>query len=124
MLFVRWNAGPAVPFAALAAARGVTSTQRRTPDRSRHADYGWFITDTGGNAKIQLGGGRHQPETCPLRTRGAWYSTVLGGGDSYNYNGKEYPRDLLDGLMQQSRIYALASSQAYAYQALPAQACR
>ncbi len=65
-------------------------------------DYGWFITDTSGGAHLQ-----HE----------AWVSageewTALGLAP-VEVGGKEYPRDLLDGLLTQERIYAIVPSDRY-----------
>jgi hypothetical protein len=84
-------------------------------------DYGWFVTDTSGSAKIQL----EAVETAGKRWAdlGVLQKAPDGTYGSYAYGGKTYPRDLLDGLMQQARIYALGSSQSYAPQAA-ASGCR
>ncbi|MFB3880740.1 MAG: hypothetical protein ACE149_05725 [Armatimonadota bacterium] len=65
-------------------------------------EYGWFITDTSGGAHLQ---------------NEAWVSA----GDRWSklglatvwVGGKEYPRDLLDGLLQRERIYAVVPSDQY-----------
>jgi hypothetical protein len=65
-------------------------------------DYGWFITDTSGGAHLQ-----HE----------AWVSAGEKwerlGLAPVEIEGKEYPRDLLDGLITQERIYALVPSDEY-----------
>jgi lipopolysaccharide/colanic/teichoic acid biosynthesis glycosyltransferase len=60
-------------------------------------DYGWFITDTSGGAHLQFEA-RH--------SAGERWSAL--GLDRRLISGKEYPRDLLDGLLTPERIYALA----------------
>ncbi len=57
-------------------------------------DYGWFITDTAGGATIQL-------------------EDVTTAGAEWDALGLGNPRDLLDGLMQPDRIFALVSSDQY-----------
>jgi hypothetical protein len=60
-------------------------------------DYGWFITDNAGTAHIQFE---------DRATAGAeWEALGLG---TVSAGGKEYPRDLLDGLMLRDRIYAVS----------------
>lgn len=65
-------------------------------------DYGWFVTDTSGGAHLQF------------EERGsagaAWRSLGLG---TIEANWKEYPRDLLDGLLRRDRIRALVPSDQY-----------
>jgi hypothetical protein len=65
-------------------------------------DYGWFITDTSGSAKIQL-------ESC-VTAGDAWEAL---GFTEFEERGKTYPRDLLDGLMRRERIYAIVASDQY-----------
>jgi hypothetical protein len=65
-------------------------------------DYGWFITDTSGSAKIQL-------ESC-VTAGDAWKALCL---TEFEEQGKTYPRDLLDGLMRRERIYAIVPSDQY-----------
>jgi PKD repeat protein len=66
-------------------------------------DYGWFITDTAGGAHLQL--------ECEVTAASDW--TDIGIHPLVETGGKEYPRDLLDGLMQQNRIYTLVPSDEY-----------
>jgi hypothetical protein len=65
-------------------------------------DYGMFVTDNGGGPAVQFedfqSGGTQ------------WQALGLG---SQTINGKTYPRDLFDGLITPSRLYALASSTKY-----------
>ena len=65
-------------------------------------DYGWFITDTSGGAHLQ---------------NEAWVSAGEKwsklGMDTVRAGDKQYPHDLLDGLMQRERIYALVPSDQY-----------
>lgn len=73
-------------------------------------DYGWFITDTSGGAHLQF--------EDVHSVDGAWRSLGLDYGTSSsqfvsNSNHKTYPQDLLDGLLQEARIYALVPSDAY-----------
>jgi hypothetical protein len=65
-------------------------------------DYGWFITDTSGGAHLQ-----HEAWV----TAGEEWSAL--GLETVEVAGKEYPRDLLDGLMQRERIYVLVPSDQY-----------
>jgi lipopolysaccharide/colanic/teichoic acid biosynthesis glycosyltransferase len=60
-------------------------------------DYGWFITDTSGGAHLQF----EARQSAGKR----WAALGL---DRRVIAGKEYPRDLLDGLVTPERIYALA----------------
>jgi hypothetical protein len=60
-------------------------------------DYGWFITDYAGSAHFQF--------EDRLTAGAQWTSLGLG---KISAGWKEYPRDLLDGLLQRERIYALA----------------
>ena len=61
-------------------------------------EYGWFITDTSGGASLQ-----HE----------AWVSA----GEKWSALGlDEVPRDLLKGLVQRERIYALVPSDQYPVQ--------
>jgi hypothetical protein len=65
-------------------------------------DYGWFVTDRAGTAHLQFE---------DYNSAGsAWASLGLGKA---LVGGKEYPRDLLDGLMRRDRIYAIAPSNYY-----------
>jgi hypothetical protein len=63
-------------------------------------DYGWFITDYAGSAHFQF--------EDRLTAGAQWASLGLG---KISAGGKEYPRDLLDGLLQRNRIYAVAPDQ-------------
>lgn len=75
-------------------------------------DYGWFITDTSGGAHIQLED--YHSAGDDWVNLGLGYRNVSGGIEMYTAsNGKTYPQDLLDGLMTESRIYALVSSDLY-----------
>lgn len=65
-------------------------------------DYGWFITDTSGGAHLQ-----HEAWV----TAGPEWSKL--GLDTVSAGGKEYPQDLLDGLMARERIYTLVPSDQY-----------
>lgn len=65
-------------------------------------DYGWFITDTSGGAHLQF--------EAWVSAGNEWSALGL---DTVSAGGKEYPRDLLDGLMQQNRIYTLVPSDQY-----------
>jgi hypothetical protein len=60
-------------------------------------DYGWFITDTAGSAHLQF----------EARVSAGQRWAALGLQRQVRA-GKEYPRDLLDGLIRLERIYALA----------------
>ncbi len=83
---------------------GVPGPMREYARIVAHAlrDYGWFITDTSGAAHLQ-----HE----------AWVSAgprwAELGLEPLEIGGKEYPRDLLDGLMAPERIYALVPSDQY-----------
>jgi hypothetical protein len=65
-------------------------------------DYGWFITDNGGSAHLQF--------EDRLTAGPAWDMLGLGKVED---GGKEYPRDLLDGLIREDRIYAIVPSDQY-----------
>ena len=65
-------------------------------------DYGWFITDTSGAAHLQ-----HE---AWVSAGEKWKALGLAPIDA---GGKQYPRDLLDGLMTRDRIYALVPSDQY-----------
>ena len=65
-------------------------------------DYGLFIVDTGGDTHLQLE---------DHITGGALWWTL--GMHNYEVNGKMYPSRILDGLITQSRIYALVPSDQY-----------
>jgi hypothetical protein len=66
-------------------------------------DFGWFITDTAGSAKFQL-----EAQESALDQ---WVALGLGAYEASDYH--EYPRDLLDGLITQDRIYAIIPSDQY-----------
>jgi lipopolysaccharide/colanic/teichoic acid biosynthesis glycosyltransferase len=59
-------------------------------------DSGWIITDTSGGAHLQF--------ESRLTAGEGWASLGL---ERMTVQGKEYPRDLLDGLFKPERIYAL-----------------
>jgi hypothetical protein len=65
-------------------------------------DYGWFITDTSGGAHLQ-----HEAWV----SAGPKWSQL--GMDTVRVGDKQYPHDLLDGLMQRERIYAIVPSDQY-----------
>jgi len=65
-------------------------------------DYGWFITDTAGAAGL--------PFEDYASAKADWEALGLGVQTA---GGKEYPRDLLDGLLTQERIYTIVPSDAY-----------
>lgn len=65
-------------------------------------EYGWFITDTGGNAQLQF--------ESTVSTGTAWDDLGLG---RQLINGKDYPRDLLDGLLTPERIHVIVPSDEY-----------
>jgi hypothetical protein len=65
-------------------------------------DYGWFITDTSGSAHLQF--------EDRLTAGAAWENLGL---QTIQTGYKEYPRDLLDGLITKSRIYAVLPSDQY-----------
>lgn len=60
-------------------------------------DYGWFVTDTAGGAHFQF----EDNATAQSKWR------ALGLGTQF-INYKNYPTDLLDGLITKERIYAIA----------------
>ena len=65
-------------------------------------DYGWFITDSSGGAQLQFE---------DYHTAGDEWRAL--GLDERTLDWIEYPRDLLDGLVTQDRIYALVPSDQY-----------
>ena len=65
-------------------------------------DYGWFITDSSGAAHLQF-----EDRT----TAGTEWDKL--GLYRIEIDGKEYPRDLLDGLITEGRIYVLVPSDQY-----------
>lgn len=70
--------------------------------------YGFFITDTSGGAHLQF--------EDYASAGGAWER--LGLGRQF-VDGKEYPRDLLDGLFDQKKIRAIVPSDQYLTLRLP-----
>jgi hypothetical protein len=66
-------------------------------------DYGWFITDTSGGAHLQF--------EDRITAGAEWDRLGLGRDITVNY--KNYPTDLLDGLLTPDRIYAIAPSDRY-----------
>ncbi|MBW2458255.1 MAG: hypothetical protein JRI68_27370 [Deltaproteobacteria bacterium] len=66
-------------------------------------DYGWFITDTAGSAKFQL--------EAQESAMDEWVALGLEAYEASDTH--EYPRDLLDGLITEARIYALVPSDQY-----------
>jgi hypothetical protein len=62
-------------------------------------DYGWFITDTAGGAHFQF--------EDYATARDKWNDLGLG---ERSIGWKNYPTDLLDGLITRERIYAIAPS--------------
>ena len=65
-------------------------------------DYGWFITDTSGSAHFQF--------EANLTAGDEW--AALGLSDR-TVGGQVYPRDLLDGLLTEERIYTIVPSDRY-----------
>jgi len=65
-------------------------------------DYGWIVTDSSGGAFFQF---EYNGTAGP-----AWNELGLG---KRPLRDKEYPRDLLDGLLLKERIYALVPSDQY-----------
>ncbi|NJL18912.1 MAG: hypothetical protein HC901_00950 [Bdellovibrionaceae bacterium] len=65
-------------------------------------DYGWIITDNSGGAFFQF--------EYNGTAGGKWKALGL---DQREINGREYPRDLLDGLLTKERIYAVVPSNQY-----------
>jgi len=65
-------------------------------------DYGWFITDTSGGAHLQ--------NEAWVSAGEKWWKLGLA---TVGVGGKQYPQDVLDGLMQRERIYALVPSDQY-----------
>jgi hypothetical protein len=62
-------------------------------------DYGWFVTDRAGTAHLQF-------EDVNSAGR-AWSSLGLG---RVTVGAREYPRDMLQGLLRRERIYAVESA--------------
>lgn len=84
---------------------------RELPEQTRRAariiaialrDYGWFITDSSGAAHLQFE---------DRATAGEEWDKL--GLNEIKIGDKEYPRDLLDGLIPIDRIYALVPSDQY-----------
>lgn len=65
-------------------------------------DYGWFITDTAGAAHLQF--------ESRVSARQDWKELGLA---SVEIDGKEYPRDMLDGLITPERIRLVVPSDQY-----------
>jgi hypothetical protein len=65
-------------------------------------DYGWFITDNAGGAAFQF--------ESRITAGDRWAELGL---DERSIGYKQYPRDLLDGLLSQERIYAVVPSDQY-----------
>jgi Ca2+-binding RTX toxin-like protein len=65
-------------------------------------EYGWFITDTAGAAEFQF--------ESSTTAASDWASLGLSPQTA---GSATYPQDLLDGLLQQSRIYAVQPSNMY-----------
>jgi hypothetical protein len=89
----------------------VNSLPSQLSDQTRQAariiavalrDYGWFISDTAGGAHFQF------EDNATAKAK--W--EALGLGEQY-INYKNYPTDLLDGLLTKERIYAIAPSDQY-----------
>jgi hypothetical protein len=89
----------------------VAALPRQLPDATEDAartiaralrDYGWFITDTGGGTHLQF--------EDRLTAGEAWDELGLG---PHKADWKDFPRDLLDGLLSPERIYALVPSDEY-----------
>lgn len=72
-------------------------------------DYGWFITDTSGGAGFQFEAYASAREKW--KDLGLCFSDSGPGDIEINY--KAYPRDLLDGLLKQTKIKALVPSNEY-----------
>ncbi|CAI8821753.1 hypothetical protein [Methylocaldum szegediense] len=86
----------------------VNSLPRQLPLQTRRSariiavalrDYGWFITDTAGGAHFQF--------EDYATAQGKWEELGLG---ERSIGWKNYPTDLLDGLITRERIYAIAPS--------------
>ncbi|CAI8820931.1 hypothetical protein [Methylocaldum szegediense] len=89
----------------------VNSLPSELPEQTRRAariiavalrDYGWFITDTAGGAHFQF------EDYATAREK--WNELGLG---ERSIGWKNYPTDLLDGLITRERIYAIAPSDQY-----------
>jgi hypothetical protein len=69
-------------------------------------DYGWIITDTAGGATFQF--------EAVESARAKWTQQIgIDPVSPVTVGGKEYPRDLLDGLLLQGRIEAVVGSDKY-----------
>lgn len=79
--------------------RGLPEEARRSARVIAEAlrDYGWIITDTSGGAHLQF--------ESRVSAGVGWAALGLAPAA---IDGREYPRDLLDGLVTPERIYALA----------------
>lgn len=84
---------------------------KRVPDDARRAariiaqalrDYGWFITDTSPGVLLQF--------ESRLTAEKEWNKLGL---KSFKAGDAEYPRDLLEGLFQPERCYAVVPSDQY-----------
>ncbi len=82
----------------------LSDATRRSARIIAHAlrDYGWFVTDSSGGATLQF--------EARLTARDCWKEAGL---ENVEVDYKEFPRDLLDGLMTRERIYTLVPSDAY-----------
>jgi hypothetical protein len=89
----------------------IASLPATLPDATRRSarviaralrDYGWFVTDNAGSDHLQL--------EDRLTAGPAWSALGL---DYVSAGGKEYPRDLLDGLVTRERVYAIIPSDRY-----------
>jgi hypothetical protein len=88
--------------AGLPAGLGGTTRQSTRVIARALRDYGWFITDHAGSAHLQF--------EDRLTAAAGWNALGLG---RISAAGKEYPRDLLDGLLQPDRIAAILPSDQY-----------
>lgn len=84
---------PELPDATRASARVIARALR---------EYGWFVVDTAGAATVQF--------ESRLTAGECWKKAGL---ETIEIGDKEYPRDLLDGLLTRERIYALVPSDVY-----------
>ena len=84
--------------------RGLSESTRKSARIIATAlrEYGWFITDTSGAAHLQF--------EDRLTAEEDWRKLGL---EMQTVGGKEYPRDLLDGLFKEERIYTLVPSDQY-----------
>lgn len=65
-------------------------------------DYGWFVTDSASSAHLQF-----------ENRNSAGMDWIALGLNAVTANWKEYPRDLLDGLMTKERMRAVVPSDQY-----------